>query len=371
MKKIVKIFSIILVLSIIILGGSTYAVKLSSLDVQVSGTTVRPGEEVTLAIQFGDALSSYTINVVYDKNIFEYVSTDGGIATDIGNKLKVDFQDTTGNNSKSNIIIKFKAKEELTSTNPTEFLTTAEGLKSADTFVNYDDVKMPIVKNIVVEPEYVDYTLKLEYIGEVIKNEEKEVKISYSSPSGRYYESAKLIATVAGPEGGNMQLLAVDQAGTEYDIVKTGWGDAQGFPMGGKDYAQVLQTEAIFNENGNYILTLKLVDIENSDSIIAQKSFEFTVGEPEVMMDEPIMTLSEEKSVGAVEDSLQRSQENVQENVTNAVSNILTDTNIVANVQADKKVPKTLPKTGTNIYFILGIVFIALVSGYVYYNKEK
>ena len=351
MKKIIKIFPIILVLSIIIFCGDTYATKLSTLDAQLSSTTIRPGEEVTVTIQFGEALSSYSINVAYDKNIFEYVSTDGGTATDIGNKLKVEFQDTT--NSKSNMFIKFKAKEEVTSTNPTEFLITADGLKSAETFVNYDDVKMPIVKSLVVEPEYVDYIIKLEYIGDVMKNEEKEVKISYSSPSGRYYESARLIAIVSGPEGGSMKLLAMDQEGTEYDIIKDGWGDMQGFPMGGKDYAQVLQTEAIFNVPGIYTLSLKLIDIENSDSIIAQKDFQFTVEETDVV--EPMITnLSENEVVGAVEIPTENVQKQQSENT-----------------QSAEQLPKALPKTGTNIYIVIGIDFIALIGGYVYYNKEK
>ena len=99
--------------------------------------------------------------------------------------------------------------------------------------------------------------------------------LSYSSPMGRYYEHARLIAEATTPEGATVQLLATDQQQMEHDIIQSGWGDAQGYKIGGKDVLQQLKTRGIFSENGNYTITLKLIDRDNSDQVIAQKNFSF------------------------------------------------------------------------------------------------
>ena len=82
------------------------------------------------------------------------------------------------------------------------------------------------------------------------------MNLSYTSPMGRYYEHARLVAEATSPTGANVQLLATDQSNLEYDIIQSGWGDAQGSKIGGKDVSQVLQTRAIFSEQGDYTITL-------------------------------------------------------------------------------------------------------------------
>ena len=89
MKKIISAIAIIAILTLIIFTGNTYAVALDTLDVQTDKTTVRPGEEVKVTIQFGQDLGAYTFDVSYDKNIFEYVSAEGGTANDTTTKVKV------------------------------------------------------------------------------------------------------------------------------------------------------------------------------------------------------------------------------------------------------------------------------------------
>lgn len=337
MKKIISIFTIITLLLLIIFTGNTYAATLDTLDIQINKTIVRPGEEVTITMQFGQNLGAYTFDVRYDNNIFEYVSAEGGTANATTNKVRVTFYDTTGGtNPRTNMSVTFRAKSDITTSNPTEFTVTAEGLANADASVTFDDISTPIVKNVTVEPEYVDYTLKLNYTGEIIKKEEKEIVLSYSSTMGRYYEHARLIATATTPAGADAQLLATDQAGLEHDIIDNGWGDAQGYKIGGKNVSQVLQARGIFSEAGDYTITLKLIDRDNSDSIIAEQNFRIKVLETATEVAPPV-----------TETETTTPKENVTE------------------------VPTTLPKTGINMYIPIIVILIALISSYVYYNKKK
>ena len=343
MKKIISIFSILTVLSVLIFTGSSYAADLDTIDIKTDKTTVNPGQEVTVDIQFGQELGAYTFDIAYDNKIFDYVSVDGGTANDTSDKVKVTFYDSTGGSQpRSNMSATFRAKADITTSNPTEFMITAEGLANPDASVQFDDITTPIVKNVTVEPQYVDYTINLEYAGEIVKEEEKAMTLSYSSPMGRYYEHARLIAEATTPTGATVQLLADDPNDLEHDIIQSGWGDAQGFKIGGKDVSQVLQTRAIFSQEGDYGITLKLIDRDNSDQVIAEQTFQFSVLETATPITPPatpeITTPEEQTEV---------------EEVT------------------PEEMPKVLPKTGSNLYIPIIVVVIALLSSYVYFNKKK
>lgn len=341
MKKIISLFIMITLLSVLIFAGNTYAAALDTIDVQTGKTTVRPGEEVKVTIGFGQPLGAYTFDVSYDNNIFDYVSAEGGTDNNTGDKVKVTFYDTTGGtNPRNDMSVTFRAKADITTSNPTEFLVTGEGLANPDASVQFDDITTPIVKNVTVEPAYQDYVLKLEHNGEIVKDEEKAMNLSYASPMGRYYEHARLVAEATTPAGATVQLLANDQSNLEHDIIQSGWGDAQGFKIGGKDVLQSLQTRAIFSQAGNYTITLKLIDRDNSDQIISQASFPFTVLE----MATPIPP--------------QNNQPTVEE------------TPEIEEVKPDET-PKKLPKTGNNLYIPIVILLMVLVSSYLYYNKKK
>ena len=346
MKKMISIIAIIAIVTILIFTGSSYAVALDSIDVQTDKTTVRPGEEVKVNIQFGQNLGAYTFDISYDNNIFEYVSADGGTANNTGDKVKVVFHDSTGGtNPRTNMSATFRAKADITTSNPTEFTVTGEGLANADASVNFDDITTPIVKNVTVEPEYINYTIKLDHTGEVLKGEEIPMTLSYSSPMGHYYEHARLIAEAKVPAGATVQLLATDQSSLEHDIIQSGWGDAQGFKIGGKDVSQVLQTRAIFSEVGDYTITLKLIDRDNSDQVIAEQAFAFNVVEtPTATNPDNTETTTPEKV-----ETPDPEPEPVKPEVT----------------------PNKLPKTGNNIYIPIIVVLMALVSCYLYYNKRK
>lgn len=345
-----KTFSIITILALIIIFSfsiQSYAVLLDTIDVRTSKTTVKPGEEVTVDIVFGEELGAYTFNIAYDNAIFEYVSVDGGTVNDTTDKIKVVYYDTTGGiNPRSNMSVTFKAKDDILTSNPTEFTITAEGLANSDATITFDDITTPIVKNVIVEPEYKDYSLKLEYTGSIIVDKENDMKISYSSSMGKYYDKARLVAEATTPEDGTVQLIGIDSQNLSHDIIQSGWGDAQGYEIGGKDFSQVLDVKGIFSKEGEYTIKLKLIDRNNSDSVIAEDSFKINVSKSEVNINT-----------------------NTNTNTSNTVGSV---TNAIAeNVNNTTTTPTTLPKTGVNIYIPLILIIISLMGAFVYYNKTK
>ena len=351
MKKIISLIAILAVLLMLLFTGNTYAVSLDTINIETSKTTVRPGEEVKLTVEFGQDLGAYTFNIAYDNNIFEYVSAEGGTPNDTTDKVIVVYHDSSGGtNPRTNMSVTFKAKDDITTSNPTEFTVTAEGLSNPDTSVTFDDITTPIVKNVTVEPKYIDYTLKLEHTGDIIKGKEKEMTLSYSSPMGHYYEHARLVAEATAPTGATVQLLATDESQAETDIIQSGWGDPQGYKIGGKDVVQELHVRGLFSEAGDYTIKLKLIDRDNSDQIITEKTFNFKALEE-------TQTLPSEEN---------KTEENPsEENIENEIKDEVKD-----ETKQEQK-PSKLPKTGNNIYTPI-IIILAGLSGYiVYYNKRK
>lgn len=345
MKKIISIATILILLTLVAFTGNTYAAALTSVSVDTDKTLVHPGEEVKVTMNFGEELGAYTVDVAYDDAIFEYVSSEGGTANDTGDKVKVTFYDSTGGSSpRNNMSVTFRAKSDITTSNPTEFSVTAEGLANPDASVTYDDITTPIIKNVTVEPQYVDYTLKLEHTGDIIKGEENAMTLSYSSSMGRYYEHARLIAEATTPAGASVQLLATDEAQLEHDIIQSGWGDAQGYKIGGKDVSQVLNVRGIFSEVGDYTITLKLIDRDNSDAVIAEENFQFTAVEKQTTTP----TIPEETVPTEPNETVTQPTENVEQ-----------------------EIPTQLPKTGINIYVPIVFVLVVLLVSYVYFNKRK
>lgn len=354
MKKIISIFAILAILSLLIFTGNTYAASLDAINVQTDKTTVRPGTEVKVTVNFGTTLGAYTFDVSYDNDIFEYVSAEGGTANDTTDKVRVVFHDDQGGtNARSNMSVIFKAKEDITTSNPTEFTVIGEGLANADASVTYDDITTPIVKNVTVEPEYVDYTLKLEHTGDIIKGQEKAMTLSYTSPMGRYYEHARLIAEATAPTGANVRLLATDTSRLEHDIIDSGWGDAQGYKIGGKDVSQVLNVRGIFSEVGDYTITLKLIDRDNSDTVIAQQTFNFKAIETPTQTTPPTTTPGETVNPGQQPGETVTPEQTPEQQPT------------------EEAKPTEIPKAGNNVYVPIVVVMVALVGSYIFINKRK
>ena len=193
-KKILIILAILSLLFFTLqISAFAASVPLGSVAVNVSKAKIAPGEEVTVNINFGTQLGAYTFDIAYDNSIFDFVSAEGGTENDNGTRVRVTFYDSTGGISpRENMSVTFKAKAELESTNPTDFSVTAEGLANSDASQEYDDITSPIKKSVTVEPNYVDYTLDLNYTGDVVVNKEKNMELITSSSMGRNYDHVKM-----------------------------------------------------------------------------------------------------------------------------------------------------------------------------------
>ncbi len=346
MKKTISIITIMMLLVMTILTGKVFADSLDTIEINIDKTTVKPGEGLKVTVEFGKKLGAYTFDFAYDNKIFSYVTAEGGTANDLTDKVRVTYYDSTGGtNPRENMSIIFKAKDDITTSNPTEITVTAEGLSNEDASITYDDITSPIVKNITVEPQYVDYTLNLEATGNLIQGKENEMKLSYSSPMGRYYEHARLIASATTPKDGTVNLIGIDENNLEHDIIQNGWGDAQGYKIGGKDVLQVLNLRGTFSKTGDYTITLKLIDRDNSDSVIAEKTFNFTVTEENTQPEDTENTTPE------------------QNEITNEAINETKDENT--------NMPTVLPKTGINIYIPIIATIILLATIFAIIRKKK
>lgn len=356
MKKKICIMLVVGILAVItLLTGNTYADTIDTIQIDTNKTMVKPGEQVTVTVSFGQELGTYTMDIAYDNALFEYVSAEGGTPNDLSNKVRVVFHDSSGgSNPRTNMSVTFKAKEGITTSNPTEFNVTAEGMANADASVTYDDILVPIVKNVTVEPEYVDYTFDLQYTNPVIKEKETEMILSYSSPMGRYYEHARLIAEAATPSGANVTLVGIDEAQLKHDIIQSGWGDAQGYKIGGEDVSQELKLTGTFSEVGSYTLTFKLIDRDNSDTVIAQKAFQITV--------------TEEQTVPSVPET-NEPEENTPETNEPQANTVVNET--PQNTVNNEEMPSKLPKTGDNIYIPMAILLSLVVAIGVKINHKK
>ena len=356
MKKIVNIIAIFLVL-LLIFSTNIFADSLDAIDVTTDKQTVHPGETVKVNVEFGEQLGAYTVDVAYDNNLLEYVSADGGTANDNGTRIRVYFYDSTGGTSpRTNMSVTFKAKDNIITSNPTDLSITAEGLANADASVTYDDIKTPIVKNIVVEPNYVDYNIQLDYTGTIVANKEKDMKLIISSPMGKNYEHTRIIAEATTPSGETAKLLATDTQDLEHDIIQSGWGDASGDPIGGKEVKKELAVRGLFSGAGDYSITIKLIDRDNSDAEIASKTFRLTV----------IGETTQVPPTGNTDNDNNATGEN-----NNVVQNNNTTENKVENETQNEIIPSKLPKTGNTVYFVVGAILTILLATYFIIRKKQ
>ena len=332
MKKLFYVLTILILLLFISIPSISSAATLDTVSVETSKTKIAPGEEVSVTVSFGKDLGAYTIYTAYDNAIFEYVRSEGGTASDDGDKVILTFHDATGgSNPRTNAIITFKAKEDLTGTNPTDFSITLEGMSNSDATERYDDITIPIIKDVLVEPNYVDYTLKLEYSGVIKKDEQKDMKLITESKMGKNYDHVRLIAEVTKKpsDTATAKLLATQSGGVEIDVLQSGWGEADGYAIGGRNVKQELALRGEFNTDGKYTIHIKLIDRDDSDAVIVEKSFNVEVGEKVV------------------------------------------ETPITETPVTEEKLPETYPQTGVMQYAIIAVAIVALVAVYVVLTKSK
>src|SRR5699024_894998 len=100
-----------------------------------------------------------------------------------------------------------------------------------------------------------------------------------------------------------------------------------------------------FSKTGDYTITLKLIDRDNSDSVIAEKTFNFTVTEENTQPEDTENTTPE------------------QNEITNEAINETKDENT--------NMPTVLPKTGINIYIPIIATIILLATIFAIIRKKK
>ena len=354
MKKILTTILMVLIIFMSIFIEKASAASLDSITAEVTKTTINPGDTVTLKIEFGKELGAYTFDIAYDNKLLEYVSCEGGTANDNQTKVRVTFYDSTGGTSpRSNMNITFKAKQGIITSNPTDLSITAEGLVNNDASEEYDDIVVPIVKNIVVEPKYENYNIDLSYEGEVVENKEKEMILKISSSMGKNYEHARIVAEATTPDGGIVMLKGTDEKGIEQDIIQSGWGEPEGYEIGGQNIQKILNLTGFFTKSGAYTIKIKLIDRDVSDAEIASKTFSITATSGEV--------------------STKPEEENNNETINNGNTN--TENNMQNNnpekETQKEELPQTLPKTGRNVYISIIILAIALITTMVVMQKKN
>ena len=349
-----KFFKTIFVMSFILLGilvGKSNAAALDAIQINTNKEIVNPGSEIVLNINFGKPLGAYTFDINYDNNLLEFVSTDGGTENDNGTRVRIVYYDSSGgSNPKESMNVTFKAKEGIQTSNPTDFSITAEGLSNPDASESYDDITVPIKKSITVEPQYEDYKFDLTYSGNPVINEEKEMTLTLSSAIGRFYDHSRILAEATTPNNGNVQLLGTDENQLEHDLIDSGWGDVSGDKIGG-NVTKTLNLRGIFDTAGQYTITFKLIDRDNSDSVIAENSFTINVEEKQ------IIPPTEENPPTEIP------SENNPNNVTEGQ---------VQGNNTENDLPKELPKTGYNYYAIFGVTILVIgLAIYILRRKSK
>ena len=356
MKKVLSFITIFgLILFLFQLNVYASSVPLGSVTVNLSEEKIAPGETVKVNIEFGTELGAYTFDVAYDNNIFEYVSSEGGTENDNGSRVRVTYYDSSGgSNPRSNMTVTFKAKADLVTTNPTDFSVTAEGLSNSDASQSYDDITSPIKKSITVEPNYIDYSIKLNYDGNIIVNEEKEMELITESSLGKNYENLKMKVEVTKKpsDSATVKLLATERTRQEIDLIQDGWGEPDGYELGGKDVKQVLDIRGLFSEVGDYTIKISLLDVDTGSSEIATKSINLTVKDEEIINNEE-------------NDQTQNKPNNNTNNETSG------GTNNPNNETNSEKLPENLPKTGMTQYVYIITVIAVLGAGYLALKNTK
>ncbi len=325
---------------------SVFAAPLTTITTDTSLSTVKPGEEITVNVNFGQDLGAYTVDIAYDNNLFDYISSTGGTSNDNGDRVRLFFFDNTGGTAPSNSMsVTFRAKSNLINTNPTNFSITANGMANADASVTFDDITTPIEKNITIRPDYVPYTFDLLYTAPIETNVAENMQLNLNSSLGESFSNTRIIAEAITPTGATVNLMATDATtSTDFDLLTDGWGSTAGDSIGGLNVSKQLTMMGTFSEAGNYTLTFKLIDKNNSNTILAENSFNLNVSDVSTTPTTPPTTTTPETTT--------------PEDTT------------------EQTMPENLPKTGTSIYeYIIPILLILIVFtaglSKIYFSKKQ
>lgn len=133
----------------------------------------------------------------------------------------------------------------------------------------------------------------ISYEGEVKVNEEKSTLIILAGENTPLHSNVRVKVEIEGPA--TPKLLATDSLGTEIDIAQWGyWGPEVGFAIAGT-FSNETPVKATFTQEGAYTITLTLLDVQNADAILAQKTVTIQVKADEPVVNETVNeTINEE-----------------------------------------------------------------------------
>ena len=355
MRKIL-IFVTVLFLAIAIMQTTIYAasISLNSITVNISKNKIEPGEEVKVDINFGTELGAYTFDIAYDNSIFEYVKSEGGTENDNGTRVRVNYYDSTGGtNPRTNMYVVFKAKEDITSTNPTNFSITAEGLANSDASQEYDDITQAIEKQLTVEPNYKQYNIDLEYTEKLIKDKDIDLKLVTKSSMGKNYDNLMTKAEIISkPQNANIKLTAMKDNSNEINMIETGYGSTKGFSLGGKNAHHEINMKANFDTTGEYKIKFSILDKDSSNAVVVEKEFTLNV-------------IEENTNVSDTENNADNEDNSENNNPNNS------NDNQNSNINNEEELPKELPKTGMTQYVYIIAIISLLLSGYIVNKNLK
>ena len=110
----------------------------------------------------------------------------------------------------------------------------------------------------------------ISYEGEVKVNEEKSTLIILAGENTPVHTNVRVKVDIEGPA--TPKLLATDSLGTQIDIAQWGyWGPESGFAIAGT-FSNETPVKATFTEAGSYTITLKLLDVQNGNDVLVEKS---------------------------------------------------------------------------------------------------
>ena len=157
-------------------------------------------------------------------------------------------------------------------------------------------------------------------------------------------------------------------------MIQEGWGEPDGYELGGRDAEQVLELRGLFSEVGNYKIKVSLLDADTGNAEIVSKEFAVVVNK------EATTTPEDNNQNGNTGNNNGNNSENNE-----IIGNNNANNNQNGNGQTEEgqqgaeniqneEMPETLPKTGMTqyVYFItaiaiLGTSYIAVKN----FKKEK
>ncbi len=124
----------------------------------------------------------------------------------------------------------------------------------------------------------------ISYTGEVKVNEEKDTNIILAGQSTPTHAKVRVKVEIEGPA--TPKLMATDSLGTQIDIAQVGyWGPEAGFAISGT-FTNETPVKATFTKAGAYTIKLTLLDVQNANDILAQKTITIQVKDDETIANE-------------------------------------------------------------------------------------